>query len=171
MNEDEVERATRALSGGAKQGRIGPYTAKDFQLEVLGQLAEVQALTEAVKESLADGFKGGQEQSNLWRFDVRTLVAVGAIALSLAAYVLQDARNTSKREGDIEAMKSRVARLEQVEVTNTEGRIRAEVELVELREGQAEVKLLMQAHDSARKRVVAGSTTAGTESTREHGRE
>jgi hypothetical protein len=170
MNEDEVERATRALSSGAKQGRIGPYTAKDFQLEVLGQLAEVQALTEALKESLADGFGKGQEQSNLLRFDGRTLVAVGAIALSLTGYVLQDARNTSKREGEIEAMKSRVMRLEQVEVTNTEGRIRAEVELGELREGQTELKSRIQTHDSARKRVVAGSSTAGT-ATREHGRQ
>ena len=170
MSDDDVERA-KAFSSAAKQGRTGPYTAKDFQLEVLGQLAEVQALTEAVRESLADGFEKGQEQSNLLRFDGRTLVAVGAIALSLTGYVLQDARNTSKREGEIEAMKARVTRLEQVEATNTEGRIRTEVELGELREGQAEVKSLIQAHDSAGKRVVAGSTIAGTESTREHGRE
>lgn len=170
MSDDDVERG-KAFSSGAKQGRTGPYTAKDFQLEVLGQLAEVQALTEALKESLADGFEKGQEHSNLLRFDGRTLVAVGAIALSLTGYVLQDARNTSKREGDIEAMKSRVMRLEQAEATNTEGRIRAEVELGELREGKAETKSRIQAHGSTSKRVVAGSIAAGTESTREHGRE
>jgi soluble cytochrome b562 len=170
MSEDDVERA-KAFGSGAKQGRTGPYTAKDFQFEVLGQLAEVQTLTEALKDSLADGFEKGQEHSNLLRFDGRTLVAVGAIALSLTGYVLQDARNTSKREGEIEAMKSRVMRLEQDETTNTEGRIRAEVELRELREGQAETKSLMQARDSAHKRAIAGSATAGTESTREHGRE
>ena len=169
MNEDDVEKA-RGLSGGGKQGRAGPYTAKDFQFEVLGQLAEVQALTEALQESVADDLKKGREQNNLLQFDGRTLVAVGAIALSLTGYVLQDARNTSKRDSEIETMKARVVRLEQIEATNTEGRIRSEVELRELQEGQVEIKTKIQPRSSTGKKAMPDPAGVA-EPTREHGRE
>ncbi len=42
--------------------------------------------------------------------------------------------------------------LEQIAATNTEGRIRTEVELGELRQGQAEIKAMIQAHDTASKK-------------------
>jgi hypothetical protein len=45
-----------------------------------------------------------------------------------------------------------VLRLEQIAATNTEGRIRTEVQLGELREGQNEIKAMIQAHDSASKK-------------------
>jgi len=134
--------------GAGRQGRV-PYTAKDFQLEVLGQLAEVQAVTEALQESLAGEIKKSQEQNRLLRFDGRTLVAIGAIALSLTGYVLQDARNSSRRDAEIETTKARVTALEKIATTNTEGRIRTEVELDELRQGQEEIKAMITAHDSA----------------------
>ena len=85
------------------------------------------------------------------RFDGRTLVAIGAIALSLTGYVLQDARNTSTRDAEIETTKARVMNLEGTEATNTEGRIRIEVQLGELREGQAEIKRTIEQHESASK--------------------
>jgi heme oxygenase len=54
----------------------------------------------------------------------------------------------------LEATKARVQRLEQIAATNTEGRIRTEVQLGELREGQVEIKALIQAHDNASKRAL-----------------
>jgi hypothetical protein len=94
--------------GGAEKAAAVQYTAKDFQLEVLGRLAEV---------------------------------------------VIQDARNTARRDSEIEATKARVVGREQIAATNTEGRIRTEVELGELRDGQAEIKALIRAHDDASMKV------------------
>ena len=154
MNEEEPFGKSRVPGSGAKQVRGSVYTAKDFQLEVLGQLAEMQGMTQALHESLAS--ESGRTQPNaLLRFDGRTLIAIGAIALSITGYVLQDARNTSKRDAEIETMKSRVTRLEEIAATNTEGRVRTEVELGELREGQAEIKRMIEAHDSEGKKIHA----------------
>jgi hypothetical protein len=140
-------------SGDAKQLRVGPYTTRDFQLDVLGQLEEVRATTQALQQSLANQLKENQEHSRLLRFDGRTLVAIGALALSLTVYVLQDARNTSKRDADIETTKVRVKTLEGIAEVNTEGRIKAEVELEELREGQAEIKALLRGRENAGKKA------------------
>jgi hypothetical protein len=144
---------SRAENSGLKQARNASYTAKDFQLEVLGQLEELRALAGESQESLKSERTGHGEGISALRFDGRTLVAVGAIALSLTGYILQDARNSSKRDAEIETTKVRVTRLEQIAATNTEGRIRTEVELGELREGQAEIKALIQAHDNASKKA------------------
>jgi hypothetical protein len=72
---------------------------------------------------------------------------------SLRAAVVPDARNSARLDSEIEATKARVMRLEQIAATNTEGRIRTEVQLGELRDGQAEIKAMIQAHDRAGKRV------------------
>jgi hypothetical protein len=62
---------------------------------------------------------------------------------------IQDARNTARQDSELEATKARVQRLEQIAATNTEARIRTEVQLGELRDGQNEIKALIQAHDNA----------------------
>lgn len=156
----EEEYGKQVLSG-AKQGRSGPYTTKDFQLDVLGQLAEMQALTKALQESLTTEMRKNQEQRKLLRFDGRTLVAIGAIALSLTGYMLQDARNSSRRDSEIETTKARVTSLESIAATNSEARIRTEVELSRLRDGQAEIKALIEAHDLSTKRTQQREITGG----------
>lgn len=128
------------------------YTAKDFQLEVLARLEEMQDATESLEENWAKKLEAVRDQ-RLLKFDSRTLLALGAIVLSFAGYVIQDARNSAKQDSEIEATKSRVARLEQIAATNTEARIRTEVQLNELRDGQAEIKALIQAHDRASKKA------------------
>ncbi len=153
MSDEDLSGKPRA-SSILKQGRTIPYTAKDFQLEVLAQLGEMQGTTESLQQSLAAAVKGQEERGKLLRFDGRTLIAIGAIALSLTGYVLQDARNSSKRDADIETTKARVLRLEEIAATNTEGRVRTEVELGELREGQAEIKHMIEAHDSESKKLL-----------------
>lgn len=75
--------------------------------------------------------------------------------LSANFYVYPDARNTAKQDSEIEATKARVIRLEQIATTNTEARIRTEVQLGELRDGQKEIKALIEAHDSASRKVGA----------------
>jgi hypothetical protein len=145
----------QASTTGTRQARTAPYTAKDFQLEVLGQLAEMQELTEGLRESFAREQKKNQESNSLLKFDGRTLVAIGAIALSLTGYILQDARNSSKRDEEIETTKARVVDLERIAAINTEGRIRSEVQLGELREGQAEIKALIQAQAQMGKKAIA----------------
>jgi hypothetical protein len=129
-----------------------PYTTKDFQLEVLAQLAELQNLAETMEKNWREEIKAARDQK-LLKFDSRTLVALGAIALSITGYIVQDARNTARQDSEIESTKTRVVRLEQVAATNTEGRIRTEEELTKLREGQAEIKVMIQAHDSATRKV------------------
>lgn len=144
MNEDDFLKRQRA--GPGKSSAVGQYTAKDFQLDVLGKLEETQAQLEAALELWRNDSRTAKDE-RLLKFDGRTLVAVGAIALSLTGYVLQDARSSTKQGTDIETTKTRVTRLEQIAETNTEGRIRMEVELGELREGQDEIKRLINAHD------------------------
>lgn len=144
------------------RARAASYTAKDFQLEVLDQLAEMQALTQALQESVENELGKNRDQASLLKFDGRTLVAIGAIALSLTGYVLQDARNSSKRDAEIETTKARVTALEGIARTNTEGRIKTEVELGELREGQAEIKALIQAHDQTSRKALAQKQVWGT---------
>jgi hypothetical protein len=127
------------------------YTARDFQLEVLAQLTELQNLAEATEKNWREELKSIKDQ-RLLKFDSRTLVAVGAVALSILGYIVQDARSTARQESEIESTKARVVRLEQIASTNTEGRIRTEEELAKLREGQAEIKAMIQSHYSAIKK-------------------
>jgi soluble cytochrome b562 len=128
-----------------------PYTAKDFQLEVLDRLDEMQSSAAALEESWNQKLEAVKEQ-RLLKFDSRALIALGALALSIGGYVIQDARNSAKQDSEIESTKARIMRLEQIAATNTEGRIRTEVQLGELREGQNEIKALIQGHDLAGKK-------------------
>ena len=153
MNEETVINRPRSRLGGEKGVQSTQYTAKDFQLEVLGKLAEMEAAAVALRESLTADMETVKAQR--WaKFDARTLVAIGAIVLSVTGYVIQDARNSARQDSEIEATKARVIHLEQIAATNTEGRIRTEVQLGELREGQAEIKAMIQAHDNVTKRTV-----------------
>lgn len=147
MNGEEVPGKARLRSGAGRPPPVVEYTNKDFQLEVLGKLAETQELTKALLESM--GNEGRAKSEKLLRFDGRTLVAVGAIALSLTGYILQDARSKTKRDAEIEITKERVTQLERSSETNTEGRIRTEVQLLELREGQVEVKNMVKTQERA----------------------
>ena len=133
---------------GDKAASAVPYTAKDFQLEVLDRLQEMQSFAEALQVTWDRKLEAVRDQ-RLLKFDSRTLIAMAAVALSIAGYVIQDARNTSRQDAEIEATKARLVRLEQIATTNTEARIRTEVQLGELREGQNEIKQLIEAHDTA----------------------
>ena len=137
---------------GGREARPSQYTGRDFQLEVLDRLAETQALTEASQETWRQELKRLRDLNSPLKFDPRTLVALGALALSITGYALQDARNTSKRDAEIEAMKLRVAHLEEIAATNTEARVRTEVQLEDLHEGQAEIKEMIEVYyDSPKK--------------------
>ena len=119
------------------------YTARDFQLEVLERLAEMQEFATSLEESWA------VKEQRLLKFDSRALIAMGALALSIGAYVVQDARNSARQDSEITAMQARVQRLEQIAATTTEARIRTEVQLGELRDGQNDIKAMLQTLDTA----------------------
>ena len=131
-----------------------PYSAKDFQLEVLDRLQEMRTFAESLDESWNKKLQAVREQ-RLLKLDSRALIAMGALALSITGYIIQDARNTARQDSELEATKARVQRLEQIATTNTEARIRTEVQLGELRDGQNEIKSLIQAHDSASRKTGA----------------
>ena len=151
MNEDNLLSRQRHR-GVEKPAPVAQYTAKDFQLEVLDKLAEMQSLAESLEKSWNNKLEAVREQ-RLLKFDSRALIALAAIALSVTGYVIQDARNAARQDSEIEATKARVVRLEQISATNTEARIRTEVQLGELRSGQEEIKALIQAHDSASRKA------------------
>lgn len=134
-----------------RPGLGGAYTAKDFQLEVLDRLEEMREQAAALDESWDKKLAAVREQRVL-RFDSRTLIALGALALSVSGYVIQDARSTARQDSEIESTKARVLRLEQIAATNTEGRIRTEVQLGQLREGQNEIKAMIATHDLGSKK-------------------
>ena len=150
MNDENNSRGRRVML--ERSTASVPYSAKDFQLEVLDRLEEMQSFAEALDASWDKKLQAVKEQ-RLLKFDSRTLIALGALALSIIAYVIQDARNTARQDSELEATKARVMRLEQIAATNTEARIRTEVQLGELRDGQNEIKALIQAHDTAGRRV------------------
>jgi hypothetical protein len=79
----------------------------------------------------------------------KSAIQTNVPGLSEGFYVYPDARNTSRRDAEIETIKVRMTNLEKIAETNTEGRIRTEGQLQELREGQGEIKTLIQAHDNA----------------------
>jgi hypothetical protein len=151
MNEESFQNKQRYRAAVEKVGPAPQYSARDFQFEVLDKLAEMHDLAESLQENWSNQLKAVKEE-RLLKFDSRTLIALGAIALSLTGYFIQEARSSARQDSEIEATKARIVRLEQIAATNTEGRIRTEVELGELREGQTEIKALIQAHDSASKR-------------------
>lgn len=153
MNDVNLARQ-RHRDGCEKSTATLPYTSKDFQLEVLDRLEEMQRFAESLEVSWEKKLEAVREQK-LLKFDSRTLIAMAAVALSVAGYVIQDARNTSRQDAEIESTKARVVRLEQIAATNTEARIRTEVELGELRDGQNEIKSLIQTHDSASRKMEA----------------
>lgn len=153
MNDGNALRQ-RPRTGGEKSVVPVQYTAKDFQLEVLDRLAEMQSFAESLEETWNQKLESVKEQ-RLLKFDSRTLVALGAVALSIAGFVVQDARNTARQDSDIEATKARVMRLEQIAATNTEARIRTEVQLEQLRGGQDEIKAMIRAHDSGTRKEPA----------------
>lgn len=141
----------RLRSGVERPAMASPFSAKDFQLEILDRLEEMQQFAASLEESWGKKLEAVKEQRML-KFDSRTLIALGALALSIFVYVIQDARNGARQDSEIEATKARVMRLEQIATTNTESRIRTEVQLGELRDGQNEIKVMIQAHDSTSKK-------------------
>jgi len=128
------------------------YLAKDFQLEVLDRLAEVQDFAASLEQSWEKKLEAVKEQ-RLVKFDSRALIAMGALALSISGYVIQGARNSARQDSELAATEARVQRLEQIAATTTEARIRTEVQLGELREGQNEIKALLEPHNSAGRRT------------------
>lgn len=143
MSESNVLNRQRLRGIGERADGSSAHNAKDFQLEVLDRLEEMQTFTASLEESWEKKLQAVREQ-RLLKFDSRTLIALGALALSIAAYVIQDARNSARQDSEIETTKARIVRLEQIAATNTEGRIRTEVQLGELREGQNEIKALIR---------------------------
>lgn len=152
MNEDTFQSRQRHRNVAEKSAPV-LYTAKDFQLEVLGRLAEMQSLAESVEESWDRKLEAVKDQ-RLLKFDSRVLIALGAIALSLTGYVIQEARTTARQDSELETTKARVVHLEQIAAINTEARIKTEVQLGELREGQTEIKTMIQAQAIANKKVL-----------------
>lgn len=151
MHEDSV-------SYGAKNRVMertiaGPqHSAKDFQLEVLDRLEEMQEFAASLEQAWEKKLEAVREQ-RLVKFDTRALIAMGALALSIASYVVQDARNTARQDAELAATQARVQRLEQIAVTTTEARIRTEVQLGELRDGQNEIKALLQPRDNSGRKL------------------
>jgi len=151
MNDSGVLSRQRNRAGVEKSAGAVQYTAKDFQLEVLDRLEEMQSLAQSMEASWDKKLEAVKEQ-RLLKFDSRTLIALGALTLSIAGYVIQSAGTIARQDSEIEATKARVVRLEQIANTNTEARIRTEVQLGELRDGQNEIKAMIQAHDIASKK-------------------
>jgi len=112
--------------------------------EISDQVAELENSLASVQSGLESLKRVGES----WKLDFRSAVALGALVLSIAGYVIQDARNSSRQDAEIEMTKTRVSNLERIASATTEARIRTEIELKGLREGQDEIKRLLEQHDS-----------------------
>ena len=58
MSEDSALSRPRHRSGVEKTVSAGQYTAKDFQLEVLSKLGEMEGLAESLEESWSRKLEG-----------------------------------------------------------------------------------------------------------------
>src|SRR5579864_726143 len=103
MNEAGVLGKPRHHESVQKQTAPPQYMAKDFQLEVLSKLGEMESLAGSLEESWSKQLEAVREQ-RLLKFDSRT-IALAAIALSVAGYVVEDARNSARLDSEIESTK------------------------------------------------------------------
>ena len=137
----------RNQRSGEKQSLVARQTEVNLESEILKVLKEMKLCNceQPVPLNGARTVRSG--------FDVKAIVAICAIVLSIAGYVIQDARNSSRQDAQIEMTNARLTSLERISSTNTEGRIRTEVQLGELREGQMEIKRMLEEHDLDSKKV------------------
>jgi len=150
MKDYDVRRPRPRASAG-KQTLVVRQSDENLPLdEMLERLARV----EASLESSGDKEKTSMDRGPLTRLDAKTVVALCAIFLSIAGYVIEDARSTSRQQAEIESTKVRVTNLEKIAAANTESRIRSEVELDQLRQGQAEIKEMLRAHEDETLRIL-----------------
>jgi len=148
--DDGLVSRSRQRVGSGKQSLVARHGGQDSQLEMLDKLTQLETSLVSVQENL----KTVKSRAEARKLDARTIVAVCAIALSLGGYVVQEARNSSRQDAEIEMTKARVSNLERIAAANTEARIRSEVEFKALREGQEEIKRLLERHDSQTRAVV-----------------
>lgn len=138
----DVQGRAKERANFAKQPLVVRHSEQESQLDDLGErLARLEEMTNATRTSV----KAASDNVQATRLDGKALVALGAIMLSIAGYVIQDARNTAREDAEIAATVLRVSNLEKIAAANTEARVRSEVELDELRQGQAEIKDLLRA--------------------------
>lgn len=148
-DEDVRDRSRQRASSG-KQPLVVRHTDENLQMDdVLARLERLESVSKPPGSELKDG-----ERNPAMKFDLKTIVAICAIFLSMTGYVIEDARNTSRQDAEIESTRMRVTNLEKIASANTESRIRAEVELGELRRGQAEIKEMLRMHENETRAVL-----------------
>jgi hypothetical protein len=152
MSENET---IRNLVGWSEQPLVVRHVEGDFQHEVLERLTHLET-TSRVAQMDRDAERGSKT-----RFDPKVIAAIGAIFLSIAGYVIQDARNSSRQDAEIETTKVRLTNLERIATTNTEARIRTEVQLGELQKGQEEIKRMIEHHETDTLRALNKKYPAG----------
>jgi len=137
--------ARRPRAGSIPQALVVRQTDEDQDPQFENVLERLERL-----EAAADppATKGRDRDPASPKFELKTIVAIAAILLSITGYVIEDARNTSRQDAEIETTTARVTSLEKIASANTEARIRTEVQLGQLREGQQEIKEMLRAHDN-----------------------
>ena len=144
MNDDNILRQRHKAMERATLGN--PYSAKDFQLEVLDRLAEMQSFAEALDESWNKKLQAVKEQ-RLLKFGSRTLrwrqsrsrlrgTCPGCAKFLETGYGNRGDEGTRAATG-----------ADRDDEYGGEDSDRSS--LGELRDGQNEIKTLIQAHDSA----------------------
>jgi hypothetical protein len=152
MSENET---IRNLVGRSEQPLVVRHVEGDFQHEVLERLTHLETTSRVVQ------LDRDAERGSKTRFDPKVIAAIGAIFLSIAGYVIQDARNSSRQDAEIETTKVRLTNLERIATTNTEARIRTEVQLGELQKGQEEIKRMIEHHETDTLRALNKKYPAG----------
>jgi hypothetical protein len=141
---------SRPQSNSGERSLVVRHAEDKSELEDV--LQRLERLEKAPETPLTASRKA--EHGEASRFDLRTMAAVAAILLSMAGYVVEDARNTSRQDAEIESTKVRVTNLEKIANANTEARIRTEVQLGELKEGQSEIKQMIRAHEDQTAKIL-----------------
>lgn len=150
MSYDDLVNKPRQRSSAGKRPLVVREAPNDTQAELLDKLAQLEQFLNVVQSEREAAKSTGETR----KFDLRALVALFAILISIAGYVIQDARNSSRQEAEIESTNIRVTNLEKIANINTEARVRSEVELQALREGQSEIKQMITQHERETRKVL-----------------
>lgn len=141
--ENDAQNRRRPRGGSGKQALVVRHADEEQQVEdILERLERLETSPKPAKNAKSD-----HDTAQTPKFELKTMVAIAAILLSITGYVIEDARNASRQDAEIESTQVRVTNLEKIASANTEARIRTEVQLGELREGQQEIKAMLRAHD------------------------
>jgi len=106
-DDNDFRSQSRQRASSGKQSLVVRHADEKQQMDdVLERLERLESVSKPPGNEPKDG-----EHSPAIKFDLKTIVAICAIFLSMTGYVIEDARNTSRQDAEIESSKMLVSNI------------------------------------------------------------